>query len=177
MFGLERTLVLWLCAIALLIAGCAAPVKPQGVTVQVERVLSGQSLQIFSNGAEDAPTRVRLIGTDAPDFKQQPWGSEAKQRLEQLIEGQPLLLEFDVEQKYCYEDRCTQLAYVWRDEVLLNEQLIKEGCVLFAPRSPNTKYNQRLARAQEWARLMGKGIWNPENPMRQTPAEFRAQNR
>lgn len=176
MYGLEKILVLWLCAIALL-AGCTAPVKPQGVTVQVERVLSGQSFLIFSSSGENTPSRVRLIGIDAPDFKQQPWGSAAKQRLEQLIEGQPLLLEFDVEQHYCYEERCSKLAYVWRDEVLLNEQLIKEGCVLFSPRSPNTKYNQRLARAQEWARLMGKGIWNPETPLRQTPAEFRAQNR
>jgi micrococcal nuclease len=59
---------------------------------------------------------------------------------------------------------------------LLNEQLVKEGYVLAAPRSPNKKYDSRIARAQEYARLMGYGIWNPDQPMRLTPAEFRRQN-
>nr|WP_250125489.1 thermonuclease family protein [Chroococcidiopsis sp. CCMEE 29] len=66
-----------------------------------------------------------------------------------------------------------RLAYVWQDGVLLNEKLVKEGYVLRVTRSPNHKYDQRLARAQEWARLMGLGVWNPEQPMRLTPAEFR----
>ncbi|MCS6792244.1 MAG: thermonuclease family protein [Oscillatoriaceae bacterium SKYG93] len=173
-YQFKKTLFLWLCSFALLFS-CAAPIKPQGMTVQVKRVISGQSLQIFNSGGDDIPSLVRLIGIDAPDLKQQPWGINAQQRLQQLIDGHPLLLEFDVQQKYCYLQRCFLLAYVWRDDILLNEQLLKEGCVLFSPRSPNTKYNQRFAYAQEWARLMGKGIWNPENPMRQTPAEFRSQ--
>lgn len=175
-YQFEKTLfLLWLCSCTLLFS-CAAPLKPQGMTVQVKRVISGQSLQIFNSSGDNTPSQVRLIGIDAPDLKQQPWGMNAKQRLEQLIDGQPLLLEFDVQQKYCYQERCFLLAYVWRDDILLNEQLLKEGCVLFSPRSPNTKYNQRLAYAQELARLKGKGIWNPENPMRQTPAEFRSQS-
>jgi len=69
------------------------------------------------------------------------------------------------------------LAYVWKDEVLLNEQLVKDGYALFVARSPNHKYDLPLERAQQWARLMGNGIWNPEKPMRLTPAEFRNQNR
>jgi len=38
-----------------------------------------------------------------------------------------------------------------------------------------TQYSQRLNYAQEYARLMGYGIWNPEKPMRLTPTEFRNQ--
>ncbi|NEO50538.1 MAG: thermonuclease family protein, partial [Moorea sp. SIO4A3] len=30
--------------------------------------------------------------------------------------------------------------------------------------------------AQEYARIMGYGIWNPDQPLRLTPAEFRRQN-
>jgi micrococcal nuclease len=59
---------------------------------------------------------------------------------------------------------------------LVNEQLVVEGYV-YVPRSINNKYEQRLTNAQEFARLMGKGIWNPEKPMRLTPTEFRRQNR
>jgi len=114
--------------------------------------------------------QVRLVGIDAPDFQQQPWGQAAKERLEAMIGGRPVLLEFDVQGKDAFERR---LAYVWQDGVLLNEKLVREGYVLWVMRSPNHKYDQRLARAQEWARLMGVGVWNPEQPMRLTPAEFR----
>ena len=55
--------------------------------------------------------------------------------------------------------------------------MVAEGLALFQPRSLATKYDERLERAQEWARLMGLGIWNPDKPMRQSPSEFRRQNR
>jgi len=55
--------------------------------------------------------------------------------------------------------------------------MVKRGYALAKPRSPNTKYDQRLANAQAWARIMGVGIWDPEQPMGITPTEFRSQNR
>jgi micrococcal nuclease len=83
---------------------------------------------------------------------------------------QPVVLEPDVQEK---DSTGRWLAYVWHNNVLVNEQLVKEGYVLAAPRSPNNKYDTRIARAQEYARIMGYGIWNPSQPMRLTPAEFR----
>jgi micrococcal nuclease len=105
----------------------------------------------------------------------------AKNRLEQMIgkviDGQVVLqsvfIEADVQEK---DASGRWLAYVWYDGILLNEQLVAQGYVLAAPRSPNNKYDERIARAQEYARLMGYGIWNPNQPMRLTPAEFRRQN-
>jgi micrococcal nuclease len=69
------------------------------------------------------------------------------------------------------------LAYVWKNQMFLNEQVLKQGYALFVGRSPNHKYDDRLENAQHWARLMGQGIWNPEKPMRLTPGEFRRMNR
>lgn len=145
---------------------------PQGLEVKVARVVSGQTLEVASSERSKMMS-VRLIGIDAPDLQQQPWGQAAKQRLEAMIGTKPVLLEFDVQQQDSFGRR---LAYVWQDGVLLNELLVAEGYVLFG-RSPNNKYDQRLSRAQEWARLMGRLIWNPEKPMRLTPAEFRRQYR
>ncbi len=126
-------------------------------------------------------TRVRLIGIEAPDIKQQPWGEAAKNIIEETIGEvrgdklvfKPVLLEFDVQRKDSFG---RWLAYIWYNGVLLNEKLVKEGYVLAAVREPNHKYSDRLIQAQEYARIMGYGIWKPEKPMRLTPAEFRRQN-
>jgi micrococcal nuclease len=153
-----------------------------GITVQVQRVVSGHTLDVLNPTQQPALIeRVRLIGVEAPDLKQQPWGEAAKNRLEQILSkptGQQLaldavFLEPDVQEK---DSSGRWLAYVWHNGVLLNEQLIKQGYVLAAPRLPNRKYDSRFARAQEYARIMGYGIWNPDQPMRLTPAEFRRQN-
>ncbi|GAC1491833.1 MAG: hypothetical protein NVS2B14_04340 [Chamaesiphon sp.] len=146
--------------------------------VKIDRVVSGQTLEwVDTSQQSELGEQVRLIGIDAPDWRQQPWGPDAKNRLEQMIgessDRQPVLLESDVEPKDRFGRR---LAYVWKNGMLLNEQLVREGYVLAVPRSPNNRYDRRLARAQEYARIMGKGIWNPEKPMRITPAEFKHQN-
>ena len=165
-----------LCAIALclLLASCQKPEIPQGTIAKVERAISGQTIEVISTADKIALLeKIRLIGIDAPDLKQQPWGEAAKQRLEELTAGKQVLLESDIEEKDQFDRK---LAYLWQDKILLNELLVKEGYALASVRSPNTKYQQRIVNAQEWARLMGKGIWNPKQPLRQTPAEFRQQN-
>lgn len=157
------------------LAGCQQHQTPQGTTVKVLRVVSGQTLELIGTGTQsELIEQVRLIGLDAPDLKQRPWGPEAKKRLEELIGNQPVILELGVEAKDSFGRK---LAYVWKDGVLLNERLLLEGNALFQSRSLNTKYDNRLERAQEWARVMGLGIWNPNKPMRLNPAEFRSQNR
>ncbi len=162
-------------AACLFLASCSEPEMPTGRSVKVERVISAQTIEIVDN-FNPVPTlqAVRLIGIDAPDLKQQPWGVEAKTELEKLTQGREVLLEFDAQQKDSF-DRL--LGYIWQDETLINEKLVKQGYVLASEKVPNNKYSDRLANAQEWARLMGKGIWNPEQPMRLTPSEFRRQQR
>ena len=146
-------------------------------SVKVARVVSGQSLEVL--GMESQPnliSPVRLIGLDAPDIRQIPWGEDAKQFVESLIGGanQAVNLEFDLEAKDKFN---RTLAYVWKDKLLLNEEVVKQGYALFVARSPNHKYDQRLEHAQQWARIMGKGIWNTDKPMRVTPGEFRRLSR
>ncbi len=163
-----------LCCLLLLV-GCQSPVKPEGIQIKIARVVSGQSFEVMGIGEQSTlVSRVRMIGIDAPDLQQQPWGGAAKDWLEATVGDQPVMLEFDVESK---DKSGRTLAYVWKNGDLLNEKLVQQGYALFVPRSPNYKYDKRLERAQEWARLMGQGIWNPDKPLRQTPAEFRRQNR
>lgn len=139
------------------------------------QITSGQTVEAVGTWlATQTPQKVRLIGIDAPDLKQQPWGIEAKQQLEELVSARSVRLEFDVER---FDRYGRSLAYLWVGNQLVNEQLVASGAALAMPQSPNVKYQEKLQRAQESARLMGRGIWNPDRPLRQTPKEFRRENR
>ncbi|MEO0687115.1 MAG: thermonuclease family protein [Cyanobacteria bacterium J06649_11] len=169
-----KSVLIFLCCLLLLSCQANKEKFQAGmVEIKVVRVVSGQTLQVM--GFREQPSlisEVRLTGINAPPTRQRPWGEASKQRLTELIEDKssPVRLEFDMEAKDKYG---RTLAYVWKDETLINEQLIKEGHALFIARSPNHKYDLRFERAQHWSRLMGKGIWNPEDPMRLSPSEFR----
>ncbi len=173
---LVRKIVLLGCLLLLVSCQANNQTASNQVEVKVARVVSGQSLEVL--GMAEQPnliSRVRLVGLDAPDFGQRPWGDESREVLAKLIGDQEktVIMEFDVSNK----DKIGRtLAYVWKDQQLLNEEILKQGYAIFVGRSPNHKYDQRLERAQQWARLMGKGIWNPEKPMGVSPAEFRRQN-
>jgi len=168
-----RTLLLVL-IFGLTIVSCSASQNPEGSRIRVERVVSGQTLE-YLDPTTPTPTmqQVRLIGIAAPDLNQSPWGRAARERLRQLTQGQDVLLELGSESRDRYN---RVLAYVWLEGVLLNQQLVEEGYVLAEEQLPNTKYSQTLEHAQLEARLMERGIWNPQQPLRLTPHEFRRQN-
>ena len=163
--GLWLLLVLW---------GCQPAPMPQGDRVRITKAVSGMMLEVLPLAQQTQAERIRLIGLDAPAFDQDPWDEQAQTYLQTLTLGKTVLLEPDIELAFQPKAGLPQkLAYVWLDGTLLNEKMIAEGYVLARSRSPNLKYDQRLTRAQESARLRGIGIWNPNQPMRQTPGEFR----
>jgi micrococcal nuclease len=142
--------------------------------VQVAAIKSGQTIEVLEAGST-LRKAVRLIGVEAPDPRQLPWGEAATQALQAQLAGQTVHLEFDQEQDDAYGQT---LAYVWLGDRLINEGMVEEGWVLAQGRSPttdvnNTRYALRLANAQEAARLLHRGIWNPDQPMRQSPSDFR----
>lgn len=170
--GAIQNAIILLCLIGL--ASCKTSPSPEGQRAIVQRVVSGNTLEVLFPSQKPALIeKVRLLGIDAPDLQQQPWGKAAKNALtERLAQKATVLLESDREPIDSFGRR---LAYVWYEGELVNEQLIEQGYVLARSRTPNTKYSQRLNRAQEYARTMGYGIWNPQTPLRQTPSAFRSQ--
>jgi micrococcal nuclease len=139
----------------------------------VNRVISGQTIEASPiNNPTAVVQRIRLIGISAPLKEQIPWGDRARQRLEALVKEQQVTLEFGIKQKDS-SDRL--LAYVWKDNRLINLQLVEEGFVLADPFIANVKYDAQLSRGQTIARLMELGIWEPRNPLRLSPKDFRRQ--
>lgn len=156
--------------------------------VQVERVPSGDTLEVIPVDNPQAGLQtVRLVGIDAPDAQQQPWGKQAQRWLQRTIVGQRLWLEQDSQPRDPF-DRL--LAYGWQIKApppdptqapprdrLLNGAIVAAGQALATPHFPNIRHRLILQRSQEQARLQGVGIWDPDRPLRQTPAEFRQQRR
>jgi micrococcal nuclease len=167
------------------LAGCQAP-PSKYPAVQISRVLSGQSIEWIDKSQQPPVIQQgRLVGIDAPDLGQEPWGKLAKQRLEELVsqsskDGVSIELEGTEPDKFG-----RKFVYLWKDGQLLNEQLLKDGYVLANMRSPSslnnpisgTKYRDRFLRGSQYARIMGSGIWNPIQPMRMSPSEFRKEEK
>ncbi|MBE7382526.1 MAG: thermonuclease family protein [Leptolyngbya sp. SIO1E4] len=142
-----------------------------GMIATVDYAKSGQTLELLSELSTQMPVMdIRLAGIQAPDMEQTPWGPEARQCLSTLAEGQ-----IRVEPQAPTPDRYNRLwAYVWADGQLVNAAVLAQGCaVLASDRLPQQRYGAQLVYAQEAARLLGYGIWAPENPLRETPDAFR----
>ena len=135
------------------------------------RVLSGQTVEVRLTGKLET-VKVRIVGIDAPDWRQSPWSDAAKEKLRELVMNKPIAIETD----NLKGDRYNRIrGHLWQGETLVSQKLLKSGCVLTNDRYPHS-YSKLLMESQEYARLMGYGIWNPQQAMRYTPSEFRAMN-
>lgn len=160
------------CCLILLLFSCSSqPYRKNLLAAKVTRVVSGQTVEVILTGASET-TKVRITGIDAPDLRQSPWGETAKKRLNELVKGKSILIESDSPKR----DRFNRLhGHLWQEQTLISEELVKEGCVLANDRYAH-QYSKLLMESQEYARLMGYGIWNPELAMRDTPSQFRSKN-
>ncbi|MBN2024831.1 MAG: thermonuclease family protein [Pirellulales bacterium] len=135
----------------------AAPEALAEGAYQVEKVVDGDTF-VLTNGA-----KIRLIGADTPetvhpDRPVEPWGPEATEFTRRFLAGGEVHLVFDRERK----DRYGRfLAYVWVDDEMLNESLIRAGLA-----RARTEFRYAAARktlfrrAEAEARSEGRGIWS-----------------
>lgn len=133
--------------------GVRQPAGPIGPTERcvVERIVDGDTL-VCAGGV-----RVRLIGIDTPELSQRPYGDQARRALERLVPaGSAVELERDVELADRYGRR---LAYVWRDGMLVNWRMLRDGWALLLTYPPNVRYVESFEEALRQARQEGRGLW------------------
>lgn len=129
------------------------PASPQVATTACEltRIVDGDTIECRPG------VRVRLIGMDTPEMSQAPFGREVRDTLAGVMTvGTTLRLEGDVEQTDRYG---RVLAYVWRDSVLVNWWLVRNGWAVLATYPPNVRYVDWFTAAQEAARRERRGLW------------------
>jgi micrococcal nuclease len=143
-------------------SGCSPSKRPidaalvgDELTATVERVLDGDSVVL-----EDG-TGLRFIGIDCPE-KDEPLSDVARFRNRKLVEGRRVRLVTDSEKTDRYG---RLLAYVWVEngagnEVLVNEEMLREGLATYYEVAPNNAMRDRLLAAQEEARKAHRGLWS-----------------
>ena len=122
----------------------------------VMRVIDGDTLLLSDQ------TIIRLIGVDTPETKHpergvEPYGKEATAYTRNVVEGRTVRLSFDRERKDKYG---RVLAYVYVDDKLLNESILRAGWGRSLTQFPySTLMKKRMIAAEQAAREAGRGIW------------------
>ncbi len=178
MLRVPRVAVVLLLLVLLCLPGVAiaveAPTPPaDGEQARVVHVTDGDTIRVeLERGGTE---RVRYIGIDTPEISHssdeadEPWGPEATELNEQLVDDRIVLLERDVSDTDHY-DRL--LRYVWVETsdgwVMVNGALVANGLADVRAYEPDTRHDEYLRWVEEEARAAGTGMhqpgsgtWNP----------------
>jgi len=165
-------MLVWL-LLALLIAAryWTSPAPPEEAPpateeqTAVERVVDGDTILIAGH------RRVRLIGVDTPetvkpDHPVEAWGPEASAFTKQFLAGGKARLTFDRER---FDQHGRMLAYVWVDDQLLNEELLRAGLARYEHWYRFAEpMKRRFSQAQTEAKQAHRGIWSKRQNPRQS---------
>jgi micrococcal nuclease len=136
---------------------------------RVIRVNDGDTITLRMDGRI---YKARLIGFDAPEMGQEPWGKKAREHLRTLLKNSDwnVSVETDIEK---YDKYNRLLIYVWtRDKTFVNERMLADGYAVLFTFPPNTKYVDLFKKAQRLARENKNGIWGPDG-LKERPVEYK----
>ena len=138
---------------------------------RVLRVNDGDTVAVSINGHRE---KIRLIGIDAPEIGQIPWGGRAKRHLENILFSSWIVyVGYDVERRDKYG---RLLAYIrTNDGRLVNAEMLKDGYAVLFTFPPNVKHAEEFTSAQRQARERKRGIWGKDG-LSQLPVDWRRQH-
>jgi len=129
---------------------------------QIVRTIDGDTIELLMDGK---PEKVRLIGVDTPETVHpskgvEYFGKEASAFTRDLLSGQHVNLDFDLEQRDRYG---RLLAYVYRasDGLFVNREIVRQGYGHAYTRFP-FKFLDEFRRAEQEAREARRGLWAGE---------------
>ena len=133
---------------------------------RILRVHDGDTVSLSYRGRR---YKVRLIGIDAPELGQRPWGFRSKEHLKELL-TERVSIEMDVQGRDKYG---RLLAYLRKEDgTLINEAMVEDGYAVLLTIPPNVKYVDELKEAQTEARHAQRGIWG-EDGLTESPSDYR----
>jgi micrococcal nuclease len=122
------------------------------------RVVDGDTIRVRIGGAEEP---VRYIGIDTPESVQpgapvECFAKRASAFNARLVEGERVRLVTDVEARDRYG---RLLAYVYRDDLFVNAELVRRGYATVATFPPNVRHAGLFRRLADRARMSERGLW------------------
>jgi micrococcal nuclease len=124
----------------------------------VTRVVDGDTIHVWTGGHDES---VRYIGIDTPESVKpgtpvQCFAKAASAENERLVAGRRVRLVYDAERRDRYG---RLLAYVYRDAVFVNAQLVRSGYARTLTIPPNVRFADRFAALARDARVHQRGLW------------------
>lgn len=136
-------------------------------TYDVSRVVDGDTLDVCppssASRGRAREIRVRLLGIDCPESVQpdhpvEPWGPEATEFTKRFVAGRQVRLRCDKRRLDPYD---RYLAYVFVDERMLNEELVRAGMALVSNfPGDSDAMTRRLRAAESEAKEQSRGLWS-----------------
>src|SRR4051794_41265471 len=138
----------------------AGPGSPQVGRVEgrVTRVVDGDTIHVWTG---DRDERVGYIGVDTPESVKpgtpvQCFAKAASAENERLVAGRRVRLVYDAERRDRYG---RLLAYVYRDSMFVNAELVRAGFARTLTIPPNVRFAPRFAQLASDAREHRRGLW------------------
>lgn len=121
----------------------------------VTKVVDGDTIEVTGK------RKVRLIGIDTPETVDprrgvQCFGKEASAHTKELLLNKTIRMERDVSETDKYG---RLLRYIFIGDILVNEQLVKDGYAKASTYPPDVKYQARFKQAELLAQTQNKGLW------------------
>ena len=137
---------------------------------RIERVIDGDTVQLADG------RHLRYIGLDTPEMRRhegnqwienpQPFAREAMAFNRRLVEGKAVRFEYDTQH---FDKYNRLLAYVYLGDLMVNEELLRQGYAQLLTIPPDVRYVERFKTAASEARGAKRGLWGlPELPRRRT---------
>ena len=129
-----------------------------GGAATVTRVVDGDTVDVRLDGREE---KVRLIGVDTPESVKpgtpvECFAKAASAETRRLVQGRRVTLRFDAERRDRYG---RLLAYVYRDGLFVNAELVERGYARTLTIPPNVAHAEEFTRLARDAREAGRGLW------------------
>lgn len=138
--------------------------KGQQVACLVSHIYDGDTVTAQCNGQT---VKIRMVGIDAPEMKQAPYGAAAKSALQKLL---PKQFELHSEGSDRYQ---RTLGTLYSNGKNINLAMVEQGhAVAYADKSTPKIYTQ----AEAQAKRQKLGVWR-EAGLHQDPKAWRRQNK
>lgn len=154
-------------AVAAIVWLAAAPAHAETLRGHCVSVHDGDTMTVL---AGDRKEKIRLLGIDAPEIGQPPWGFTSRDFVRGLALDKDVRVETDVQARDKYG---RLLGYVYVGSTFVNLEAVKAGQAVLLTYAPNVRFVELFTGAQTEARARGLGLWNPKAPLTQTPYQFR----